>query len=454
MGLGACAWARWCGGRGGFNNVYCRVGYVIEMKGEGTISSVVEDNLCTGCGTCVALCPNEAIEMVIDEKKGIYVPELDERKCNNCGICFKVCPGHEVDFKGLNLEIFGKEPDDILIGNYLNCYVGHATDYDIRYNSASGGLITALLIFALEEGLIDGALVTRMKKDKPLEPEPFIARTREEIIEARGSKYCPVPANVALKEILEADEGERFAVVGLPCHIQGVRKAEQVNTKLREKIVLHLGLFCINVQSTHATELLLHKLGIKRENVKKINYRGQGWPGGMNIWLKDGTIKFIKTGEYYDELFGAFKPRRCLLCWDHAAEFSDISFADAWHEKDKDNIGLSIIISRNNKADEILQKMVNNGIIKLSKITDEEVKKSQSYMSFKKRDFRARIALAKLLGKKTPYYNINFQKSPTNAYISAVLLYTDNFLINHNLWELLKYEIRLRSKIISWRNKS
>jgi len=182
------------------------------MNENKTISSVAKDGLCTGCGTCVALCPNDAIEMVINEKKGVYVPELDEGKCNNCGICFKVCPGHEVDFKGLNLEIFGKEPEDILIGNYLNCYVGHATDYDIRYNSASGGLVTALLIFALEEGLIDGALVTRMKKDKPLEPEPFIARTREEIIEARGSKYCPVPANVALREILEAEEGERFVV--------------------------------------------------------------------------------------------------------------------------------------------------------------------------------------------------------------------------------------------------
>jgi coenzyme F420 hydrogenase subunit beta len=47
--------------------------------------------------------------------------------------------------------------------------------------------------FALEEGIIDGALVTRMKKDRPLEPEPFIARTREEIIEASKSKYCGVP---------------------------------------------------------------------------------------------------------------------------------------------------------------------------------------------------------------------------------------------------------------------
>jgi len=79
--------------------------------------------------------------------------------------------------------------------------------------------VTALFIFALEKGLIDGALVTGMKKDKPLEPEPFIARTREKIISARGSKYCSVPANIALKEILKAKEEERFAVVGLPCHI-------------------------------------------------------------------------------------------------------------------------------------------------------------------------------------------------------------------------------------------
>lgn len=423
------------------------------MKSEETIHSIVEDNLCTGCGTCVALCPNEAIEMVIDEKKGIYVPELDEGRCNNCGICFKVCPGHEVDFKGLNLEIFGKEPDDILIGNYLNCYIGHATDHDIRYNSASGGLVTALLIFALEEGLIDGALVTRMKKDKPLEPEPFIARTREEIIEARGSKYCPVPANVALREILEAEEGERFAVVGLPCHIQGVRKAEKTNKKLREKIVLHLGLFCSMVPSIHATELLLHKLEIKQENIKKINYRGQGWPGGMNIKFTDGTIKFLKLEDYYDEIFGAFKSYRCLLCCDHASELSDISFADAWHEKDRDDIGLSITISRNDKAEKILQKMAKDRVVKLSKIADEKVKKSQDYMLFKKRDLDARIALAKFLRRKTPSYNIDLQKSPMNAHLNGIVLYIDNFLINHNLWELLKYEIRLRSKIISWRNK-
>ncbi|MCK4735952.1 MAG: 4Fe-4S binding protein, partial [Methanophagales archaeon] len=77
------------------------------MDEDKSISQVLKDDLCTGCGTCVALCLEEAMVMVIDEKKGIYVPELNEDKCKNCGICYKVCPGHEVDFKALNLEIFG-----------------------------------------------------------------------------------------------------------------------------------------------------------------------------------------------------------------------------------------------------------------------------------------------------------------------------------------------------------
>jgi len=320
-----------------------------------TIAQVVKDGLCTGCGTCVSLCPEEAIKLIIDEKKGIYISELDEDGCNNCGICYKVCPGHEVDFKGLNLEIFGKEPEDILIGNYLNCYTGHSTDYNIRYNSSSGGLVTALLIFALEEGIIDGALVTRMKRDNPIEPEPFIARTVEEIIEASKSKYCPVPANIALKEILDSKEGEKFAVVGLPCHIHGVRKAEQINKKLKEKIVLHLGIFCNHVPNFWGTKLLLQRLKVREDEVIKLGYRGEGYPGSMKISKKSGELLLLPdywsfVGTYF------FYPARCLMCSDGICELADISFGDAWlPELSDDKIGKSIIVSKSEIGDKILQ---------------------------------------------------------------------------------------------------
>jgi len=99
------------------------------------------------------------------------------------------------------------------------------------------------LLSLLNEKIIDGALVTRMGRDDPLKPEAFIATTKDELIDAIGSKYCPVPANVALNEILNSNF-KKFAVVGLPCHIHGLRKAERLKKELREKIALHIGLFC------------------------------------------------------------------------------------------------------------------------------------------------------------------------------------------------------------------
>lgn len=70
--------------------------------------------------------------------------------------------------------------------------------------------------------MIDGALVARMNSNDPLEPQPFIARTREEILEASRSKYCPVPVNILIKDVLKEDE--RYTFVGLPCHIHGLER--------------------------------------------------------------------------------------------------------------------------------------------------------------------------------------------------------------------------------------
>ncbi|MGB7532373.1 MAG: 4Fe-4S binding protein [Halobacteriota archaeon] len=48
-----------------------------NMTQKPTIGEIVKGDLCTGCGTCVSLCPNGAIELVIDDKKGICVPKLN-----------------------------------------------------------------------------------------------------------------------------------------------------------------------------------------------------------------------------------------------------------------------------------------------------------------------------------------------------------------------------------------
>jgi len=388
------------------------------------VSSVLGSYLCTQCGTCVGVCPTSAIKMVVDERRGVYVPKLIDDKCIHCGICLDACPSRSVDFSRLNLEIFSKDSENVLLGNFIRCYLAHATERKIRYNSASGGLVTSLLIFALEQRLIDGALVTRMKKDNPLEPEPFIARTKEEILEASRSKYCPVPANIALKDVLR-EEG-KFAVVGLPCHIRGVRKAETTNKKLKGKIVLHLGIFCSHTVNFKGTEFLLHKLGVKNEDVAKITYRGEGWPGKVKVKLKNGSEKMLQLGDpLWVSLFFLFSPTCCLLCNDLTAEMADISFGDPWLPEISaiEQEGKSIVISRSSRGEALLRAASSDGVIELSTMDPKDVIKSQrTFLHFKKVNLKSRFKLMKLFGIISPRAKHDIKDSFHNRVLASFFL--------------------------------
>jgi len=389
----------------------------------------------------MALCPSSAIRLTKNNSRGVYLPSIDDKACNQCRICFDVCPGHSVDFKELNENIFGKEPEDILLGNYLGCYVGYATDYKIRYDSASGGLVTSLLIFTLEKGMIDGALVTRMKRDNPLEPEPFIAKTKEEVISAAKSKYCPVPANIALREILERDG--KYAVVGLPCHIQGIRKAETVNKKLRERIALHFGLVCNHAPTFLATEYLLQKLGVSKNQVSRIDYRGKGWPGQMTITLKNAKTKFVP---YFCELYWGsafqcfFYPKHCATCIDKVCELADISFMDAWlPELCDDRVGESIIVVRNPTGRELTQAALAAKVIELEEVPSDKVIQSQS-LSLVRRRYSAIISLLKTLGKQVPTRDRPLLKAGLTDYSRAALLSLLTYISEkRRLWFLVSW---------------
>lgn len=372
-----------------------------------TIAQVVDDELCTGCGTCAGVCPNGAIKMYISN--GVYLPRIEWEKCNRCGICVASCPGYSVDSNRLNLAVFGKQPENMLVGNFLRCYVGHSNDESIRYNSSSGGIATEILIFALEKEIIDGALVVRMRKNKPLEPEPFIARTREEIICASKSKYCPVTLNEALKQILE-EEG-KFAVVGLPCHIQGIRKAEAFSKKLQKRIVLHIGLMCSHAITFTGIEFLLEKLHIKKEQVAKLDYRGKGWPGSMTVQTKNHkslSIPLIGGWNAYWPIFSSFffAPMRCMMCSDQTNEFSDISLGDAWLPELKyEKSGESIVVTRTKMAEDVIARMNAAKLISMRSLSLEKVVFSQSSnLQFKKDDLVSRLQVLKWFGLEIPRF--------------------------------------------------
>ncbi len=422
-----------------------------SMKIENSINKILRKGLCTGCGTCVSLCPSGALKMELDQDSGTYLPQVDAEKCTRCGICLQVCPGHNVDFTNLNREIFGKLPENNLLGNYFGCFIGHAGEYDIRFDSASGGLVTAILIFALEQGIINGALVTRMDPEHPLRPQPFIARNRKEIIEASKSKYCPVPANVALKEILKAKEEEKFAVVGLPCQIQGVRKAELANKKLREKIVLHLGLVCSHTDSFKETEYIFRKYRIQKDKITKLDYRGQGWPGSMTIHSGDSWQKSIGLFEYikvHNLCF--YTPYRCILCGDFINRFADISFMDPWlpEIEASDKIGQTMILVRSPEGRKICDDSRDKKYIQLKTTTEKDVIRSQGRNRLSNKDLKAHFLLTRLLGRQTPEYNIALPASKPFNYLRAILrLFNIKISFNRYLSWLVNPLLSIESRV-------
>ena len=368
---------------------------VESIKEGSTIKSIVQQGLCIGCGTCVSLCPKNALSIVECKDLGTYIPKLDESKCNKCGLCLKICPGTEPNFDKLNLFAFNKKTETPLVGNYLKCYSGYATDQNLRYSSTSGGLVPALAIFALDHGIADGVLTTRATAKKPLRPKPFIARNKEEILSALGSKYCPVSANSAISQIIH-NKG-RYIIIGLPCHIQGARKAQTINNDLKKRIQLVFGLVCNHAPTFHATNFLLKKFKIPIEKIAKIEYRSRGWPGSLRILMDDCSEHFIpfNSSYYWGYVFqNFFWPKRCLVCNDKLCQLADIIFMDAWLPKfSTDKTGLSLIVIRSKKGEKFIQKAIEKEVVKLQPVSIGDVLRSQNILMTIRRVVARRYAL-------------------------------------------------------------
>jgi len=55
---------------------------------------VVDATLCAGCGTCVDLCPYEALSLASQE--AAQVSTVDHNRCMGCGCCVAACPNNAI----------------------------------------------------------------------------------------------------------------------------------------------------------------------------------------------------------------------------------------------------------------------------------------------------------------------------------------------------------------------
>ena len=384
---------------------------------------VIARGLCTRCGVCAGVCPTRAISFDEDA-----FPKLSG-DCIKCGFCVNCCPGGEVNFPELSNRIFNRDydPDDPH-GYIEDIYVGYPANQTIRMAGASGGLTTGLLLYLLEKKEIDGAIVVDMDSEKGYLTKGVLATTAQEIRDAAQSKYCITPSMELLKTVRKTKGC--FAVVGLPCQLHGLRKLEQVDPSLSNKISYYFGLFCnCNIDVNGHTDAI-RACNIHLDDVEKFSFRSDGWPGGFHVRKKDGSeisLHTINIKNVMSVMFRLYGSKRCYLCCDALSEYADLSFGDFWAfdytEDWSDHERSTLVYQRTSRGKELLEKAMTDGAICMDKLPIERNSKRVLKMAAGKKN-RAIARLHRRGKKSLPNPNYHFViPEPTRQAQRSLRLY-------------------------------
>jgi coenzyme F420 hydrogenase subunit beta len=286
---------------------------------------VVTTGLCTGCAGCVIVCPHDVLGYHDDQ--GIYRPwQMEEGygpgDCSHgqkgCTACTRACPRFGDWETEADTFLFGRArgPDEI-IGMSKDIVLARATDHVLREVGQDGGLVSAILLYALEHDVIDAALVSTLEGDGDTwKAVPSVARTKSDIVASAGSRYTYTPNTLAYDEAVAAG-AERIALVGMSCQASTIPVMRQRRVgKVGRRFVLNIGLFCSKSFDDRIFEELLDaKYGLKRHEIAKMNIKGR-----LQVWTRDGEYHEVPLKECHP-----FTREGCKMCPDFAAEHGDIS---------------------------------------------------------------------------------------------------------------------------------
>ena len=311
---------------------------------------VINKGICTLCGACEGACPTNAISISAEK------PTLVGR-CTECGICYNVCPARPIDYDEMNKIIFGDNTNvDPMMGYYLDIKSLRTSDEEIARRGQDGGVVSTILIYALEKGYIDGALVAGLRENMLWFPEPMIARTPEEVLKAAGTKYTPSPNLKLLRKAVKMEKLSKIAVVGTPCIIKGIRRVETKPVNWAKKAVaLRIGLFCME---SFWYDDLMKKLSsvVPVENIAKMNIKGK-----FIVQDFEGREYYFKLSELSEGIRGS-----CIVCEDFASELADISVGGIGSKN-----GYSTVVMRTKKGLDLINEMIDAGYLVESPIADE-----------------------------------------------------------------------------------
>ena len=364
-----------------------------------TVRRVLRGELCAGCGLCAGV-SDGALRMADSPPgyarpvgAGAIAPAAE-------AIIAAACPGAVV------APWPGTGDVDPYWGPARRVATGYATDPKVRFEGSSGGAISALLIHALQQGLVDRVVHIAADPDAPTRNVTAVSRTPQEVLARAGSRYTASSPLAGIDALLA--EGGRFAFIGKPCDVSALRLLGTADPRVAAHAPLMMSFFCGGIPSHDGVGRILRTMGVEAERVVGFRYRGQGWPGSARALTDSGEACEMSYAESWGGHLSKEVQFRCKICPDAVGGVADIACADAWYGDDEgypsfeEEAGRSLIISRTEVGERLLESALAAGALAADLLEAQEIVKMQPSQARRKRLVLARTAPLPLLLQPTP----------------------------------------------------
>ncbi len=281
-----------------------------KTKGIGDLfKEVINEGLCTICGACLGGCPYMVFY-------GGKIRMLDYCTRDE-GHCYEYCPRTYTNLDSISNKIHGVPYTSDEIGTVKEVFMARSKDMGIRAKAQYGGTVSTLLMLAMQDGVIDAAIISKTTEEKL--PSGFVAHSAGNVLDGAGSNYIAYPALEALNR-MPRDNRDRLGIVVTPCQAIALAKMRANPPEQRvdmDNLRLTIGLFCTWALAYDS----FHEFLKNNADLPKIQKFDIPPPPANRFDMYMGKeIRSFSLDEVRKH-----RMQTCAYCLDMTAEFTDVS---------------------------------------------------------------------------------------------------------------------------------